>query len=56
MPGTVELQPGARLTLRIVLNGAGGYRLIKPGTYHVVFLGTEIGLTNSNSVTLKLDP
>ncbi len=53
---TVELQTGARLTLRIVINGAGGYRLTKPGTYHVVFLGTEIGLTNSNSLTLNLDP
>ncbi len=55
-PATVELQPGARVTLRIVINGAGGYRLTEPGTYHVVFLGTEIGLTNSNSITLKLDP
>jgi hypothetical protein len=55
-PATVELQPGARLTLRIVINGAGGYRITQPGTYHVVFLGTEIGLTNSNSVTLDLTP
>jgi Ca-activated chloride channel family protein len=55
-PPTVELHAGDRLTLRIVINGAGGYRLTKPGTYHFVFLGSEVGWTNSNSITLQLDP
>jgi hypothetical protein len=52
----MELQPGARVTLRLVINGAGGYELTKPGTYHIVLLGTEIGVSNSNTLTLRILP
>jgi hypothetical protein len=53
---TVRLQPGARVTLRVALNGPGGYSLTVPGTYHVVLLGSAIGLPDSNSLTLRLEP
>ena len=53
-PTPMELQPGARVTLRIVINGAGGYGMTKPGTYHIVLLGTELGLGNSNSLTIRI--
>jgi hypothetical protein len=55
-PNMVQLQPGARITLSVVINGAGGYSITKPGTYHIVFLGAEIGLPNSNTLTIRVDP
>ncbi len=53
-PTQMELQPGAKATLRIVINGAGGYRMTNPGTYHIVLLGAELGLGNSNSLTIRI--
>jgi hypothetical protein len=53
---TMALQPGARVTLRLVINGVGGYAITKPGTYHIVLLGTEFGLSNSNTLTLQILP
>jgi Ca-activated chloride channel family protein len=55
-PPTIELQPGARVTLHLIVNGAGGYRITTPGTYHIVLLGTGIGLPNSNTLTIRIDP
>ena len=55
-PETIELQPGGRVSLQLVVNGAGGYSIPKPGTYHFVFLGSEIGLANSNTLTLQIVP
>ncbi len=55
-PETIELQPGGRVSLLLVVNGAGGYSISKPGTYHLVFLGSEIGLSNSNTLTLQIAP
>ena len=54
LPETIEIQPGARVSLHLVVNGAGGYSIPKPGTYHLVFLGSEIGLANSNTLTLRI--
>jgi Ca-activated chloride channel family protein len=51
---TVRLRPGARVTLRVTLNGPGGYRLTVPGTYHAVFLGSLFGLADSNTLTLEI--
>jgi hypothetical protein len=55
-PNMLQLQPGARITLSVIINGAGGYSITKPGTYHIVFLGAEIGLPNSNTLTIRVDP
>jgi hypothetical protein len=55
-PTMMELQPGARITLRLVINGAGGYQLTKPGTYHIVLLGNETDVSNSNTLTLQILP
>ncbi|HEX9726464.1 MAG TPA: hypothetical protein VGC53_19455, partial [Vicinamibacteria bacterium] len=53
---TVSLRPGAGVTLRVVLNGPGGYALTVPGTYHVVLLGSSLGLPDSNTLTLDVEP
>ena len=55
-PKSIPLQPGARVTLRVVLNVAGGYQLSQPGTYHIVLLGRAIGLPHSNTLTVRLVP
>jgi hypothetical protein len=55
-PPMIELQPGARATLHLILNGAGGYLITKPGTYHIVLLGTGIGLPTSNTLTIRIAP
>lgn len=53
-PKSIPLQPGAKVTLRMVLNAAGGYQLSLPGTYHIVLLGAAIGLPNSNTLTIRV--
>jgi len=53
---TVRLLPGARLTLRVILNGRGGYRLERAGKYRVLFLGASLGACDSNALTLILKP
>ena len=53
---SVRLQPGGRVTLRVVLNGRGGYQLTVPGTYHIVLLGSALGLPDSNTLTLHIEP
>ena len=53
-PETTELRPGERASFRLLLNGEEGYRLDGAGRYHIVFLGTGIGLPNSNTLTLRL--
>jgi hypothetical protein len=53
-PETMELQPGARVTLSLIINGAGGYHITKPGTYHIVLLGADIGLPDSNTLTIRI--
>jgi Ca-activated chloride channel family protein len=53
---TIALQPGARVSLPLVINGAGGYQINTPGTYHIVLLGSDLGLPNSNTLTLRIDP
>ena len=55
-PKSIRLQPGGRVTLRLVLNGPGGYRLSQPGIYHIVLLGSSLGLPDSNTLTLRVDP
>ena len=55
-PRTIALQPGARVRLTLVINGAGGYQIKKPGTYHIVLLGSGLGLPNSNTLTLRINP
>ena len=55
-PKSIPLQPGAQITLRVVLNASGGYQLSKPGMYHIVLLGAAIGLPNSNTLTVRLVP
>ncbi|HLE21671.1 MAG TPA: hypothetical protein VJB88_11180, partial [Vicinamibacteria bacterium] len=55
-PKSIRLQPGGRVTLRLGLNAPGGYRLNQPGIYHIVLLGSPLGLPNSNTLTLRIDP
>jgi Ca-activated chloride channel homolog len=49
---TRVLEPGETATFRIMLNGRHGYRLDKPGSYSVVFLGSDYGLADSNRLTI----
>ena len=51
-----KLAPGDRLTVGIVLNAPGGYDLSRPGRYHLVFLGSEYGIEDSNTLTLTIKP
>ncbi len=53
---TVRLLPGVHLTLRVILNGPGGYRLVRAGKYRVLFLGASLGACASNTLTLTLKP
>jgi len=52
----MTLEPGARATLTILLNGRGGYRLVRPGDYHVMLLGASLGVGDSNTLTLRIRP
>ncbi|HXU10693.1 MAG TPA: hypothetical protein VN898_01900, partial [Candidatus Binatia bacterium] len=52
----MTLQPGATTTLKIMLNGAGGYRIDRPGVYRVTLLGKGLGLGNSNALSLTIKP
>lgn len=47
-----RLEPGETATFRLALNEMGGYRLDAPGTYWVVFLGSDYGLADSNRLTI----
>jgi len=53
---TLRLLPGVRLTLRVILNGPGGYRLDRAGKHRVLFLGTSLGACDSNALTLTVRP
>jgi len=50
------LLPGEWVLFKITLNGAGGYQLDRPGVYQVVLLGSELGLSDSTQMTLRIDP
>jgi len=52
---TVRLLPGIRLTLRVILNGLGGFRLDRPGKYRISLLGTSLGAFDSNTLALILN-
>src|SRR5207249_9855043 len=56
MARMTTLAPGARATLKVQLNGRGGYRLVRPGEYHVTLLGASLGLGDSNTLTLRIRP
>ena len=51
-----KLPPGGKIAVKVTLNGAGGYRLDRPGLYHIVFLGSELGLPDSTQLTLRVEP
>jgi Ca-activated chloride channel family protein len=51
----VQLAPGESRRFRVVLNGPGGYRFERPGTYHVVLLGASLGLADSNALRLRVE-
>ncbi len=51
---TLRLSPGVRTTLRIILNGPGGYSLDRPGKYRVVFHGGDLGACESNTLVLTI--
>jgi Ca-activated chloride channel homolog len=50
-----ELRPGEWIVFKITINGEGGYRLDRPGLYHLAFLGSELGLPDSTQLTLKIE-
>ncbi len=52
----MTLAPGARATLKVLLNGGHGYLLERPGEYHVTLLGASLGLGDSNTLTLRIRP
>jgi Ca-activated chloride channel family protein len=52
----MTLQPGASATLRVLLNGARGYRFVRPGEYRVTLLGASLGLGDSNTLSLMIRP
>ncbi|MGH9750646.1 MAG: VIT and vWA domain-containing protein, partial [Candidatus Polarisedimenticolia bacterium] len=49
-----SLKPGATATYRFVLNGPESYRLDAPGIWSLVFLGSELGLVDSNRLTIVI--
>jgi len=51
---TLRLNPGVRTTLRVILNGPGGYRLDRPGKYRIVFHGGDLGACESNTLVLTI--
>jgi Ca-activated chloride channel family protein len=51
-----SLAPGERLAVGIVLNAPGGYDLSRAGRYRLVFLGSEYGIEDSNTLTLTIKP
>lgn len=52
----MTLQPGASATLNVLLNGARGYRLARPGEYRVTLLGAGLGLGDSNTLIMRIRP
>jgi hypothetical protein len=51
----VQLAPGESRRFRVVLNGPGGYRFDRPGTYHVMLRGAGLGLADSNALSLRVE-
>jgi len=51
-----QLLPGEWIVFKVTLNGAGTYRLDRPGFYHLVFLGSDLGLPDSTQLTLRVEP
>jgi Ca-activated chloride channel family protein len=50
------LLPGEWIVFKVTLNGKGGYQLKDPGQYHLVFMGSELGLSDSTRLTLRIGP
>ncbi len=55
-PPRLRLRPGVRVTFTVTLNGSGGYRLDRPGIYHIVFMGSDFGLADSNRLIVTITP
>jgi len=51
-----SLAPGDWIVFRVILNGEGGYRLDRPGLYYLVFMGSELGLSDSTQLILRIEP
>ncbi len=51
-----SLAPGAWFVYKVVLNGMGGFRLDRPGLYHIKFMGSEVGLPDSSQLALRIEP
>jgi hypothetical protein len=52
----INLAPGTRHSFRVVLNGEGGYKLDRPGRYYLVFLGSGLGLPDSDRISIEITP
>lgn len=50
----LRLRPGERIAFRLTINGPDGYRIDRPGSYQIVFLGSDFGLLDSNVVTVTI--
>jgi len=50
----MTLAPGAQTTLRIHLNGKGGYRCAGPGDFRITLLGSSLGWIDSNTIALRI--
>ena len=51
-----QLSPGDWIVFTVTVNGGVGYKLDRPGVYHLVFLGSSIGLVDSTQLTLRIEP
>jgi hypothetical protein len=55
-PRLQRLTSGWQITFSIALNAKDGYRLTRPGSYRVLFLGSALGLPDSNPITIRITP
>ena len=50
------LAPGEKATFKVVLNASGGYEIERPGQYRITFMGTDLGLPDSNTLSIVIEP
>jgi Ca-activated chloride channel family protein len=51
----VPVSPSGTVSFRVTLNGPGGYPIDRAGTYRIVFLGSDLGIAESNILVLTID-